>query len=148
MHLPTPAPEEAGFVLPLSVAGALVLLLSSLSMQSLVLHTHQVQAAGRSRVQREDRLASAAQVVAAQLQGPFACLQPKTSVQWSAAVALAPCPPALDLQSLQQLEIAGESVALQSWEPQPGGGLLQLHLSDSGVSRRFRLSPAGIQELG
>ena len=43
--------RDAGFVLPLSITGALVLLLSSLSLQTLVLHTRQVQAAEHTRLQ-------------------------------------------------------------------------------------------------
>jgi hypothetical protein len=61
--------RDGGFVLPLSITGALVLLLSSLSLQSLVLHTRQVQAAERTRLQAEDRLASGAQRLAADFQG-------------------------------------------------------------------------------
>ncbi|MFZ9946196.1 MAG: hypothetical protein ACO3FN_03870 [Vulcanococcus sp.] len=142
------SPAQAGFVLPLSIVGALMLLLSSLSMQGLVLQAHQVQAAVRERGQREDRLASAAQHWAAQLQGPLLCLQRTPSADW-ATQALAPeCPPELDLQVVQQVEMGGESVHLLRWEPLAAGGLLSLRLSNSGVQRQFRVGRLGVQEVG
>ena len=141
-------PAAAGFVLPLSLTGALVLLLSSLSIQSLVLHTRQVQAAERVRLQAEDRLASASQQWAAQLEGPFACLLPVASADWQIQPLPAGCPPDLDPKALQQLEIAGETVKLLSWEPSTTGGVLRLQLSPNGLQRRYGLSRAGIRELG
>ena len=141
-------PAQAGFVLPLSISGALVLLLSSLSMQSLVLHTRQVQAAERVRLHGEDRLASAAQFLAAQLQGPFACLRPVAAADWQNQALLSACPPGLDPQALRQVELAGEPVKLVSWNPEGQGGLLQLQLKNSGLQRRYGLSSAGIRELG
>jgi hypothetical protein len=148
MVLRSHPPAQAGFVLPLSVTGALVLLLSSLSVQSLVLHTRQVQAAERVRLESEDRLASAAQQWAAQLKGPFACLLPVASADWQARPLPAACPPDLDPQALQQLQLAGETVQLLSWEPRTEGGVLRLQLSPSGLQRRFGLSRGGIRELG
>lgn len=141
-------PAQAGFVLPLSITGALVLLLGSLSMQSLVLHTHQVYAAERGRLQAEDRLASAAQRLAAQLLGPFACLQPLDSVQWQIHPLPSQCPQDLDPLELQHLTVNGESVQFKRWEPRPDGGVLQLRLVDSGLQRSYALSPVGLRELG
>jgi hypothetical protein len=141
-------PAQAGFVLPLSLIGALVLLLSSLSIQSLLLHTRQVQAAERVRLQAEDRLASASQQWAARLEGPFACLLPVASTAWQTQPLPPACPPDLDLQALQQIEIAGETVKLLSWEPSDEGGVLRLQLSPNGLQRRYGLSGAGIRELG
>jgi hypothetical protein len=141
-------PAQAGFVLPLSLTGALVLLLSSLSIQSLLLHTRQVQAAERVRLQAEDRLASASQQWAARLKGPFACLLPVASTAWQTQPLPPACPPDLDPQALQQLEIAAETVQLLSWEPSPDGGELRLQVSPNGLQRRYRLSRAGIRELG
>jgi len=141
-------PAAAGFVLPLSLTGALVLLLSSLSIQSLVLHTRQVQAAERVRLQAEDRLASASQQWAARLEGPFACLLPVASADWQTQPLPADCPPDLDPKALQQLEIAGETVQLLSWQPNTEGGVLRLQLSPNGLQRRYGLSRTGIRELG
>jgi hypothetical protein len=131
---------EAGFVLPLSITGALVLLLSSLSLQSLVLHTRQVQAAERMRLQAEDRLASGAQRIAADFQGPLA--------EWRLQALREPCPSGLDPDALQRLWIDGQPLQLVGWMPQPGGGALQLQLPDGGLKRRYWLGTAGVKELG
>ena len=142
-------PAQAGFVLPLSITGALVLLLSSLSIQSMVLHTRQVQAAERSRLAAEDQLASAAQQLAARLQGPFACLQPLASADWQSSQLPPACPPELDLSQLQPIPVEGDVVQLLSWSPQAeGGGVLQLRLGANGLQRSYGLSAAGLQELG
>ena len=61
-------PEEAGFVLLLAFFGALVLLLSSLSIQTAALQSRTSEFTLRLRRQREDALFSAAQLVLAQLQ--------------------------------------------------------------------------------
>ena len=139
---------EAGFVLPLSITGALVLLLSSLSVQSLVLHTRQVQAAQRMRLQAEDRLASGAQRLAAALRGRFACLQVLPLEDWRAGALPADCPADLDPGALQQFTIDGETVQLLSLTPQPEGGALELQLTQGGLRRRYRLAATGVKELG
>lgn len=141
--------QEAGFVLPLSITGALVLLLSSLSLQTLVLHTRQVQAAERKRLQAEDRLASAAQRLAADFQGRLACLKGVPLADWRIQVLRSPCPAGLDAVALQRLWIDGQEVQLAGWMPQPeGGGALQLQLAGGGRARRFWLGTAGVKELG
>lgn len=139
---------EAGFVLPLSSLGALVLLLSSLSMQGLVLQAHRAEAAQRARVKRDDQLTSAAQLWASQLQGSMTCLRHVPSSQWPQQVMAVGCSSDLDLQAAQQVEIAGGTVRLLSWQPQEIGGLLRLELSGSRVQRQFRLGRHGIEELG
>jgi len=60
-------------MVPLAMAGSLVLLLSSLSLQGMVLQGQQLQALEGARQRSEDRLASAAQVLVAQLQGLVGC---------------------------------------------------------------------------
>ena len=64
-------------MLPLAMAGSLVLLLSSLSLQTLVLHTRQVQATERTRLQAQDWLASGAQRLAAA--SPQSCSEPSAA---------------------------------------------------------------------
>lgn len=143
-----PSPAQQGFVLPLAITGAMVLLLSSLSMQALVLQAHRTQAAMQARAQRDDQFSSAAQYWASQLQGPMACLRQAPSADWTTQVTALECPPDLDLQAAQQLEVAGETIRLLSWQPQDIGGVLHLALSDSRVQRQFRLGRFGIEELG
>ena len=140
--------REAGFVLPLSITGALVLLLSSLSLQSVVLHTRQLQAAERIRLQAEDRLGSAAQRVAAALQGRFSCLQNVPFTEWRSAPLPAQCPVDLDPTELEQISIDGHPVQVAGWWPQADGGALQLQLPDGGLQRRFWLDRSGVKELG
>ena len=141
--------REAGFVLPLSITGVLVLLLSSLSLQTMVLHTRQVQAAERTRLQAQDRLTSGAQRLAADFEGRLACLKPVPLVDWPLQARREPCPVGLDPETLQQLWIDGRELHLAGWTPQPeGGGALQLQLPNGGLARRYWLSPAGVKELG
>lgn len=147
MHSRHSSSAKAGFVLPLSITGALVLLLSSLSIQSLVLHSRQVQAAERSRLLAEDHLASAAQQLASRLLGPFACLQPVASADWLRQPWPPACPPELDIQQLHNIPVEGEVVQLLSWSPlAEGGGVMSLRLGDQGLQRRYGLSAAGLQE--
>ena len=141
-------PQTAGFVLPLACTGALLLLLSSLSLQGVVLHGRAVQAAERSRLQADDQLASAAQLLAADLQGPYACLQPLPSSRWQERPLPDDCPPDLDPAGLQQLAVAGQPVLLSSWQPAAEGGELRLQLPESGLQRRFQLDGRGVRELG
>lgn len=136
-------------MLPLSITGALVLLLSSLSLQSLVLHTRQVQAAERVRLQVEDRLASGAQRLAADFQGRLSCLMAVPLGDWHRQALREPCPAGLDPDALQRLWIDGQELQLAGWTPQAeGGGVLQLQLPGGGLKRRYWLSPAGVKELG
>lgn len=141
-------PQTAGFVLPLACTGALLLLLSSLSLQGVVLHGRAVQAVERSRLQADDQLASAAQLLAADLQGPYACLQPLPSSRWQEQPLPDDCPPDLDPAGLQQLAVAGQPVLLSSWQPAAEGGELRLQLPEGGLQRRFRLDGRGVRELG
>ena len=109
--------SEAGFVLPLSITGALVLLLSSLSMQSLVLHTRQAQAAERTRLQAEDQLASAAQRLAADLQGRLPAYRRCHWWMESPAHDQPPAPPSWIPHAVQQLSIDGQVIELVGGVP-------------------------------
>lgn len=140
---------EAGFVLPLSITGALVLLLSSLSLQSLMLHSRQVHAAERTRLQAEDRLASGAQRLAAEFQGRLACLKAVPLEDWRLQAVREPCPAGLNPDALHELWIDGQPLQLAGWTPYPdGAGALQLQLPDGGLMRRYWLGAAGVKELG
>jgi hypothetical protein len=65
---------DAGFVLPLASAASLVLVLSSLSLQTLTLQSRSRVRAQWLQRQQGDALASAAQQLVVQLQGPWHCL--------------------------------------------------------------------------
>ncbi len=142
---------EAGFLLPLSLTGSLVLLLSSLSMQTAALHGRHVLAADFSRARSEDLLASSAQRVVTDLQGPYRCLLALPSSSWQPGALPADCPAGLDPGQLQITELWGQQVLLSSWQPSASGGELRLQLAASGLQRRYALTlkPAvSLQERG
>ncbi|WP_415399489.1 hypothetical protein [Synechococcus sp. W4D4] len=128
-------PEEAGFVLPLALAGVLLLWLSSLSLQAAVLHGRRLAHLERQGVQQRDQLASAAQLWADWFSGPGQCQRAVALTQW--AEACTTDLPAFDDQGVQ----------LQAWSPSDGGGTLALRLSESGAQARFALGPFGVREL-
>ena len=135
-------------MLPLAITGGLVLLLSSLSLQALMLHGRSLQALEHRQRQAEDQLASAAQRWAAELQGRSACLQPLPSALWQKDGLAAGCTAPRDLEALLTLPVAGGAVELVHWQPQSGGGALLLQLADGGMQRRYWLGDRGVKELG
>ena len=60
-RLPRSSPEQDGFLLPLSTAASLLLMLSSLSLQAVALQSRSQVSAGQRLRQAEDQLMSAAQ---------------------------------------------------------------------------------------
>ena len=60
-RLPRLSPEQDGFLLPLSTAASLLLILSSLSLQAVALQSRSQVSAGQRLRQAEDQLMSAAQ---------------------------------------------------------------------------------------
>lgn len=141
--------SQAGFVLPLSLSGALVLLLSALSLQTAVLQGRRLQISERARLQADDLLASAAHRLAAQLLGSHRCLLPLDSTAWQPQILSTACPSGLDPTLLTSTELDGQRVQLLHWQPSAGGGELSLGLG--AYQRRYQLSLApapGLQELG
>ncbi len=117
---------DGGFVLLLAFFGALVLLLSSLSIQAAVLQARSSEFTLQRRRQQEDALASAAQLIAARL-AAFPCALWLPSKMWRATVASEPpCIPADALARLERGtlpapdEAAGEFVLL-GYEPVANG---------------------------
>lgn len=152
--LASTASNDAGFVLPLAVAGALLLLLSSLSLSAAALQAQRLEAAQRARQKAEDQLASAAHQLAAALQGPYHCLLATPSAQWQAAALPAACGRDLDPAPLLRLRAGAAEVQLRRWQPDGSGsgGELWLQLGADGAQRHYGLhllAPAqGLQELG
>jgi len=128
-------PDEAGFVLPLALAGVLLLWLSSLSLQTAVLHGRHQAHLEQQGLQQRDALASAAQIWAAWFMGPGHCQRAFALAQWDAACTT----------DLPAVDVKG--VYLQAWSPSDSGGTLVLRLSDSGAQARFALGPFGVREL-
>ena len=141
------SPDEAGFVLPLALAGVLVLWHSSLSLQAAVLHSRRLHHLEQERVAQLDQLASAAQVWADWLSGTRRCLRSIPSLHWSQSLPL-DCPAELKGIDLRSIHLGGQSIRLLSWNPEQGHGTLTLQLADSGVEARFALGPFGVRELG
>ena len=135
-------------MLPLALAGSLVLLLSSLSLQGIVLQGRQVQALEWKRQRSEDRLASAAQLLAAQLQGPASCLRPLPSLAWVRGALPPDCPADLDPEFLRHLSVDGSSVELIQWEPSLDPPELLLQEAEGGPRGRFQLQAGGLRALG
>ena len=148
-----PPADQAGFLLPLSLAAAFVLLLSSLSLSAAALQAQQLHGAERTRQQARDQLASAAHGLAAKLQGPYRCLLSIPSDQWATTAHLDACPSGLDLQQLLGSGEASKPVLLRQWQPDGTGtgGELWLQLGEKGIQKRFGLNLVpgqGLREVG
>ena len=120
---------HAGFVLPLASAAALVLVLSSLSLQTLALQSRSRVRAQWLQRQQGDALASAAQQLAVQLQGPGQCLLrgPNTG-----------CGAGLDPDRLLP---DAAPVQVSRWLPvAPGSAQVRLRLRDSALGRSFAVA--------
>ncbi len=136
--------REAGSILPLAAVAAMVMVLSSLSLLGTALAGRQAQAADLRRLQGEDALNSAAQLIAGQL-----------------------LPGSLPAESLQvPLGEGNATVQLLSWQPGVDSALMRLQLqpdpaqqapaqaalngAQPGRTGSFRLSldPSSAQVLG
>ena len=135
-------------MVPLAMAGSLVLLLSSLSLQGMVLQGRQLQALEGARQRREDRLASAAQVLVARLMGPASCLRPLPSSGWIRGALPPECPLELDPDALRRSTVDGFAVELIQWDPTQEPPELLFQEADAGRQGRFQLRGTGLQALG
>ncbi|MCP9840787.1 hypothetical protein KBY93_09085 [Synechococcus sp. J7-Johnson] len=134
---------DAGFVLPLSLGAALMLLLTSLSVQTAALQGSALAAAELKQRQQEDALDSAAQRVAAQLSGAYACLLPQASADW--VMPVAGCAPGLNPAMVAAGQVGENDYRVVGWTPALGGkaarpGELRLELSDAGSQRLYALA--------
>jgi hypothetical protein len=148
-----PPADQGGFLLPLSLTAAFVLLLSSLSISAAALQAQQLHGAERSRQQARDELASAAHDLAAKLQGPYRCLLGVPSAQWPIAAQSSPCPAGINLQPLLSSSTSPHPVRLNKWQPDGtgSGGVLWLQSGSTGLQKRFdlNLTPGeGLREVG
>ena len=152
-----------GFALPVAVTGAMVLLLSSGSLQMLALQSRTQLARQQRRLQIEDTLASAAHQQVARLATRGPCLLGVDQSQWAAAAPACPLS-AEELQSLQQGQIGAETYRIAAYRPlgsDPQATSAELEMQLVGphawrASYRLSLAPAGsaglqviaVQELG
>ena len=106
-------------MLPFSLAVSLLMLLSSLSLQALVLQGRSLEAVRERRRLQEDRLMAAAQQLAGALQRRHRCLLPLAAEQWQQAG----CVGGDDaLAALQAGVAADQPWQLAGYRPRPDGG--------------------------
>ena len=126
MLMPPPTAAQQGFALPLALTTSSLLLLSSLSLQTLALHGQQ---RGRHQWQiasRRDAIRSVAMDFSQRSRAEQACLLAWPSDQWP---QLDGCVGA-DPERLLSGEVDGDPWTVKDWQPQQGSG--QLSLSSPG----------------
>jgi len=79
---PLPPSQESGFVLPLALGVSMLLLLGSLSLQTVALQGHLDQVSQASRGRDEDALVGAAQRLVGELNRRHPCLLPLPLSRW------------------------------------------------------------------
>ncbi|MEA5399205.1 hypothetical protein VB734_04025 [Synechococcus sp. BA-124 BA4] len=133
--------------MPLSLATAMVLVLSSLSVLTAALHGNHLAAAELLERQIDDEMASAAEQVAARLSGPYSCLLPVASAAWIQPVT--GCPVTLDPAGVLRGQVGQAGYRVVSWKPPAnamGGegesGQLRLEGVERGGSRLYGLGVA------
>ena len=136
--------QEAGFLLPLSCAAALMLLLSSLSLQTASLQARRQLLLELQQRQQQDLLASAAQQLVGRLKLQHPCLLEHDVAAWAAA----PCLGGVDPQGLAAGVIGEHSYRLLSWQPTADGVELRLGLAAGGPTAAFALVDGELRELG
>ena len=123
-------PRCRGFVLPLALSGSALLLLSSLSLQTLAMHQLQRSRYRLERVSRADAFFSAAMQFAQRSGAEQVCLLQWPSEFWDQPLL---CPGA-DARLLQAGSAEGLQWSLEAWQPQDDRGQLTLRLPQRGVA--------------
>ena len=121
-----------GFALPLALTTSALLLLSSLSLQTLALHARQRSSQALAIAKTRDAERSVATAFQQHAVGAHACLLALPSSEWEGSE---PCPgvnPAL----LQSGRVDDRDWELMHWQPHGAmAGMLQLRWSDGRQSR-------------
>ena len=131
MRLPDHS-QQRGFVLPLVLTGSTVVLLSSLSLQTLALHARQRSSQGLATAQMLDAERSVAMAFQQHAAGAHACLLALPSSAWPASERCAGVNPT----PLQSGRVADRDWQLLEWQPHGAlAGTLQLGWSDGRQSR-------------
>ena len=124
--------KNSGFVLPLALSTAAVLLLSSLSLQTLAMHGRQRSRQLFTTAEHADARQSVAMDFLQRASGPNRCLLTVPSQQWW---ELGLCPGA-DPQRLQAGLRDALAWQLISWQPQAlGTGTLQWRWPDGSLAQ-------------
>ena len=121
-----------GFALPLALTTSALLLLSSLSLQTLALHTRQRSRQALATAQTRDAERSVAMAFQQHAVGAHACLLALPSSEWDGSEHCPGVNPAL----LQSGRVADRDWQLLAWQPKGAStGTLQLRWSDGRQSR-------------
>ena len=127
-----PPVVSKGFVLPLALTTSALLLLSSLSLQTLALHARQRSSQALATAQTRDAERSVAMAFQQHAAGAHACLLALPSSEWESSERCLGENPAL----LQSGRVNDRDWQLLDWQPQGArAGTLQLHWSDGLQSR-------------
>jgi hypothetical protein len=137
-----PFSAAAGFVLPVALAASLVLVLSSLSLQTTTLQTRsRLQSTQRLR-HAEDALLSAAQKIVADLNQQHACLTVLPMAEWVTVGHV--CADPHVQAGLRTGRVLESSYEVLDWQPLPAAGgaprkahlTLRIHRDDDAVHRQ------------
>ena len=121
-----------GSALPLALTTSALLLLSSLSLQTLALHARQRSSHALATAQTRDAERSVAMAFQQHAVGAHACLLALPFSEWELSAGCPGVNPAL----LQSGRIADRDWQLLDWQPRDvRAGTLQLHWSDGRQSR-------------
>ena len=127
-----PEPQQQGFALPLVLTTSALLLLSSLSLQTLALHARQRSSQALAAAQALDAEWSVAMAFQQHAAGVHACLLALPSSEWDGSKRCPGVNPAL----LQSGRVADRDWQLLAWQPRGGrAATLQLRWSDGRQSR-------------
>ena len=125
-------PQQRGFALPLALTSSALLLLSSLSLQTLALHARQRSRQALATAQTRDAERSVAMAFQQRAVGAHSCLLALPSSKWELSAG---CPGA-NPAALQSGRVADSDWQLLDWQPRGGrAGTLQLRWSDGRQSR-------------
>lgn len=135
---------QAGLLMPLAAAAALLMLVGSLSLQTLSLQARRQLSLQLQQRQQQDLLSSAAQQLLGRLKQRHSCLLELPSSQWSSAACLGAEAP----EALQRGQIGGHDYLLLSLAPTATGAELRLALNAGGPTAAFALVNGALRELG
>ena len=127
-----PDPQHRGFALPLALTTSALLLLSSLSLQTLALHARQRSSQALAIAQTRDAERSVAMAFQQHAVGAHACLLALPSPEWERSEQCPGVKPA----PLQSGRVADRGWQLLDWQPQGArAGTLHLRWRDGRQSR-------------
>ena len=127
-----PDQQQRGFALPLALTTSALLLLSSLSLQTLALHARQRSHQALATVQARDAERSVAMAFQQHAVGAHACLLALPSPEWKGSGRC----PGVNSAVPQSGRVADRDWQLVAWQPQGArAGTLQLRWSDGLQSR-------------